>query len=100
MYALKTKSRRAKKRSLTPWFDGEIYKDEKRQSRLYRKFIKSQNPEDHKVYSTFRKSLSKRKYKAKNTYFQELLAKAKNKEDRKATWDVINMAFGKKKKRR
>ena len=99
-FPLKTKSRRAKKRSLTPWYDGEIYKDEKKQSRLFRKFIRSQNPEDHKVYTTFRKGLSKRKYKAKKAYFQELLTEAKNKEDRKATWDVINMAFGKKKKKR
>ena len=39
-FPLKTKSNRAKKRSLTPWFDGEIYKAEKKQSRLFRKFFK------------------------------------------------------------
>ena len=44
--------------------------------------------------------MSKKKYKAKKSYFQELLAEAKNSDDRKATWDIINMAFGKKKKKR
>ena len=40
-YPLKTKSNRAKKRSLTPWFDSEIFRDEKTQATLFRRFIKS-----------------------------------------------------------
>ena len=99
-FPLKSKSNRAKKRSLTPWFGSDIFREEKKQSRLFRKFIKSNKPEDHKVYTAFRKKLSKKKYQAKKAYFQELLAEAKTSEDRKATWNTINMAFGKKKKKR
>ena len=41
-----------------------------------------------------------KKYKAKKIYFQDLLKEAKNSDDRRATWDVINRAFGKVKKKR
>ena len=99
-FLLKTSSNSAKKRSLTPWFDTEIYMDEKRQSRLFRIFIKSQSPDDHKAYNTFRKKLSKKKYRAKRDYFHDLLNKAKNSDDKKAVWNVINTAFGKNKKKR
>ena len=97
---MKSKSNRAKKRSLTPWYSIEIFKAEKTQSKLFRRFIKSQKPEDHNAYRTFRKNLSKKKYKAKRSYFYNLLKEAKNSEDRRATWDVINRAFGKNKKKR
>ena len=96
----KTKSKRAKKRSLTPWFTTEIFKEEKTQSKLFRRFVKSNKPEDHQAYKNFRKQLSKKKYKAKRTYFHDLLKEAKNSEDKRATWDVINRAFGKNKKKR
>ena len=76
-FPLKTKSNREKKRSLTPWYDSDIYTDEKKQSRLFRRFMKSQNTEDHKAYKTFRKKLSKKKYRAKRTYFYNLLNEAK-----------------------
>ena len=99
-FPLKSKSNRAKKRSLTPWYSIEIFKAEKTQSKLFRRFIKSQKPEDHNAYRTFRKNLSKKKYKAKRSYFYNLLKEAKNSEDRRATWDVINRAFGKNKKKR
>ena len=98
-FPYKTKSKRAKKRSLTPWLDGEIFKEMKKQRRLFRKFIRTKNLEDHEIYITFRKKLSKKKYRAKRAYFQELLKEAKNSEDKQATWNVINMALGKKKKR-
>ena len=99
-FPLKTKSNRAKKRSLTPWYDTEIFKDEKKQSRLFRRFIKSKKVEDHIAYNIFRKQLSKKKYRAKRDYFHNLLEEAKNSEDRRATWEVINKAFGKDKKKR
>ena len=99
-FPLKSKSNRAKKRSLTPWYDTDIFKDEKKQSSLFRRFIKSQKVEDHKAYKVFRKKLSKKKYKAKRAYFHNLLNDAKNSKDRRATWEVINKAFGKSKKKR
>ena len=40
------------------------------------------------------------KYNAKKVYFHELLDDAKNSEDRRATWDIINKVFGKKKKKK
>ena len=52
------------------------------------------------MYKNFRKKLSKKKYKAKRAYFYNLLNEAKNSDDRKATWEVINKAFGKNKKKR
>ena len=70
------------------------------QRKLFRRFIKTKNPEDHKAYSTFRNKLSKKKYRAKREYFQELLTNAKNKGDRSVTWEVINKAFGKDKRKR
>ena len=97
-FPLKAKSNRAKKRSLTPWFDSEIFRDEKIQRRLFRRFIKSQKAADHQEYKAFRKILSKKKYKAKKAYFQELLENANNSDDRRATWNIINKVFGKKKK--
>ena len=63
-FPLKTKSNRAKKRSSTPWKTTKIFKDEKTQSRLFRRFIKTKNPEDHKIYNAFCKKLSKKKYRA------------------------------------
>ena len=99
-FPLKTKSNRAKKRSLTPWYDTEIFEGEKKQRRLFRRFIRTKSEYDHQIYKTFRKALSKRKYNAKKLYFQDLLNEAKNSEDRRATWNVINKTFGKKKKER
>ena len=97
-FPLRKMSNRAKKRALIPWFDTEIFKDEKTQSRLFRRFVKSNDPEDHKAYKKFRNMLSKKKYKAKRKYFQNLLDEAKASGDRSATWSVINKAFGKNKK--
>ena len=99
-FPLKSKSKNAIKRSLTPWYDSEIYKDEKTQSRLFRRFIKTKKPDDHKTYNTFRKKLSKKKYRAKKDYFHDLLDKAKNSDDKRGIWKIINKAFGKEKKKR
>ena len=93
-------SNRAKKRALIPWYDSQIFKDEKRQARLWRRFVKSGNPDDHKIYKSFRNKLSKKKYRAKRAFYHDLLEDAKNSGDRSATWDVINKAFGRKKKNR
>ena len=54
---------------------------------------------DNQAYRIFRKNLSKIKYKAKRTYFYDLLNEAKNSEDKRAIWDFINRAFGKNKKK-
>ena len=96
----KIKSNRAKKRSLTPWYSTEIFEEEKKQSNLFRRFIKTNNSKDHKAYKTFQKNLSKKKRKAKRAYYRDLLDEAKNSEDRRATWAVINKAFGKDKRKR
>ena len=93
-------SNRAKRKTLTPWFDSEIYKGEKKQSRLFRRFVKTKNPEDYQIYIAFRKNLSKLKYRAKRTYYRKLLSEARDKEDRSATWEIINQALGKKGKSR
>ena len=76
-FPLKTKSNRAKKRSLTPWYDTKIFEGEKKQRRLFRKFVRSQNANDHKTYKNYRKELSKMKYNAKKAYFHELLDEEK-----------------------
>ena len=93
-------SNKAKKRSLTPWYGSEIYEGDKKQSRLFRRFIKSKKPEDHQAYKVFRKKHSKQKYRAKRTYFRKLLRESDKNDDRSATWDVINKAFGKRRKSR
>ena len=87
-FPLKTKSKRAKKRSLTPWYDTKIFEGEKKQRRLFRKFVRSQNANDHQTYKNYRKELTKMKYNAKKAYFHELLDEAKNSDDRRATWEI------------
>ena len=99
-FPLKKMSKRANKRARLPWFNTDIFKDEKTQRNLFRRFIKTKNPQDHKAYSIFRNKLSKKKYRAKREYFQELLTDAKNKGDKSVTWEVINKAFGKDKRTR
>ena len=99
-FPIKKQSNRAKKRAQTPWFDTEIFKEEKIQTNLFRRFIKSKTPEDHQIYKSFRNKLSKKKYKAKRKFYQDLLNDAKNSGDKSITWDIINKAFGKKKKSR
>ena len=74
-------------------------KVKKKQSRLFRRFVKSKKTEDHQAYKDFRKKLSKQKYKAKRTYYRKILAEADSKGDKTATWDIINKVFGKKRKR-
>ena len=76
-FPLKPKSNRAKKRSLTPWFDTEIFKGEKTQRRLFRRFFKSKKEIDHNVYKEFRKKLNKMKYKAKRHTFRIYLKRQK-----------------------
>ena len=39
--------------------------------------------------TVFGKKLSKKKYRAKREYFNDLLGKAKNSEDRREIWKVI-----------
>ena len=75
-----------------------INEGEEKRSRLFRRFVKSKKPEDHQIYKAFRKKLSKQKYRARRTYYRNLLSEADNKEDKTAIWDVINKAFGKQKK--
>ena len=99
-FPLKTKSNRAKKRSLTPWYDTEIFKGEKKQRRLFRKFIKTNNATNHEAYKSFRKELKKKKYKAKQIYFQDLLKDAKNSEDKHATWGLSIRPLGKRKRKK
>ena len=99
-FPCKKMSNRAKKRSLTPWFDTEIFVGEKTQRRLFRRFRKSHKKEDHEIYRRFRNKLSKKKYQAKKKYFMNLLNDAKNEGDKTATWNIINRVFGRKKKNR
>ena len=50
-----------KKRAEQPWNDKGILKEEREQSKLFRKFVITNNTLDHKNYNTFRKKLSKKK---------------------------------------
>ena len=76
-FPLKTKSNRAKKRSLTPWYDTEIFKGEKTQRRLFRRFIKTKKEIDHQAYKIFRKELSKKNIRRKKYIFRIYLRKQK-----------------------
>ena len=94
-------SNRAKKRAEQPWIDNEIRTQEREQAKLFRKFVKSKNPQDHKNYNTLRKKLSKKKRRRKKAYFRELIKEANSKHDFRKTWQAINKVLkkGKKKKK-
>ena len=91
-------SNRAKKRAEQPWIDNEIRTQEREQAKLFRKFVKSKNPQDHKNYNTLRKKLSKKKRRRKKAYFRELIKEANSKHDFRKTWQAINKVLKKGKK--
>ena len=97
---MKTLSNRARKRALTPWFNSDIFNEEKTQSRLFRQFVRTNNQEDYQVYKDFRKKLSKKKYRAKRKYFRALLSNSRKSNDKSATWEIINGILGRKQKTR
>ena len=74
-------SNRALKRAEQPWITKEISKEEKMQTKLFRKFRSSNHQTDHKNYRTFRQKLSKKKKKSKKAYFRELIKDANAKND-------------------
>ena len=49
-------SNRAKKRAEQPWINKDLAIQEQKQNRLFRKFVRSKNPMDHKNFSEFRKN--------------------------------------------
>jgi len=83
-------SNRAQKRSEEPWIDKETCKEEKQQTKLFRKFRSTNNPLDFKNYNTLRKKLSKKKKSRKRAYFRELIKDANAKKDFRKTWKAIN----------
>ena len=91
-------SNRAKKKAEQPWVDKDISNKERQQTRLFRKFISSKNPEDHKNYNAFRKKLDKTIKRRKKAYFRELIKEANTKKDFKKTWQAINKALKRGKK--
>ena len=64
---------------------------------MWKRFQKSKCLDDFFTYKIYRNKLSKKKYKAKKKYFQDLLEDAKDRGDKSKTWEIINKAFGKKK---
>ena len=91
-------SNRAKKRAEQPWVNKELAIQEQKQNSLFRKFVQSQNPLDHKNYSVFRKQLSKKIKKRKKAYFRELIKEANSKKDFRKTWQAINRVLKRGKK--
>ena len=91
----KSLSNRALKRAEQPWIDKEISKDEKTQSKLFRKFRSTKSPIDHKNYNCFRKKLNKKKKRRKKAYFRELIKEANAKKDFRKTWQAINKVLNK-----
>ena len=69
-FPLKTKSNRAKKRPLMPWYDTEIFKGEKTQQRLFRRFIKTKREIDHQTYKIFRKNCPRKNIRQKRIIFR------------------------------
>ena len=61
-FPLKQKSNRAKKRSLTPWFDSQIFKEIYIQRKLWRRFVKPKT----KMTYLYTKSLETN-YQRRNT---------------------------------
>ena len=53
----KTLSNNAKKRAEQPWNDKGILKEEREQSKLFRKFVSTKNTQDHKTIINFGKKL-------------------------------------------
>ena len=56
-------SNRAKKRAEEPWIDKDIKKQERKQTKLFRKFVSTKNPTDRDNYNSFRRKLTKTKKK-------------------------------------
>ena len=48
-------SGKAKKRAEQPWIDSQVRKEEREQTKLFRKFNSTKKPEDQKNYNIFRK---------------------------------------------
>ena len=91
-------SNRAKKRAEQPWIDKDLAIQERKQGKLFKKFIKTSNPTDHKNYKDFRKKLFKKIKKRKKAYFRELIKEANSKKDFRKTWQAINRVLKKGKK--
>ena len=91
-------SNRAKKRAEQPWVNKDLAIEKQRQNHLFRKFVQSQNPLDHKNYTVFRKKLSKKMKKRKKAYFRELIKEANSKKDFRKTWQAINRVLKRGKK--
>ena len=83
-------SNRRRKKELKPWINRDIVRQIKMQNKLFRKFLKTNDPADHKNYKCFRNKLNKSKNKAKREYFHDKLKKASDNRNSKMTWDVIN----------
>ena len=54
-------SNRAKKGAEEPWIDRDITKQERKQTRLFRKFASTKDPTDRNNYNSFRRKLTKTK---------------------------------------
>ena len=81
-------SRRETKLKQKPWLTKDLLKSIRRKNKLYRKFIKSGNPEELKAYKTLSKSLNYLQKQSKKKYYDELIKKSTK--NSKQTWKVIN----------
>ena len=68
-FPLKEKSNRAKKRSLTPWFDSQIFKEMYVQRKLWRRFVKTKNLDDLFLYKLLETNYQKRNTEQKENIF-------------------------------
>lgn len=85
----------SKKRSNNPWISEELVKYCDTRDKLHRKWRNNKNNKIFESeYKKFRNSLNKKIHNAKNMYYKNKFLDNKN--DMRATWQIINEIIGKK----
>ena len=80
-----------------PWFNDNIRKHIKKKNRLYKLYLKNRSEYRKSVYKQIRNKVVDLIKQAKKTYYKEQFNKVKG--NMKKTWNVINTALGKEKKK-
>lgn len=84
-----------KKRSPSPWISEELIKCCDIRDKLYKKWLNNRtNKTFENQYKQFRNSLNKKLNITKNNYYREKFIENRN--DMRATWQIINEIIGKK----
>lgn len=71
-----------------PWVTPELLNKIKTKDKLYKKFIKSRDPEKLKIYKSFRNKVTKELKTARNNYFCDYFTHASKRTD--VTWKKLN----------